>query len=105
MLSRVAVGQPIDADLNARPACAVPEGIDPVSVDLSHSDAHGHSVAYILHMSSTTRHSLTSGTPYSIVPPYPASARASLAGASGRASPQAPRRMIHSPRASRSIHG
>lgn len=39
------------------------------------------------------------------MPPCPASARALLAGASGRASPQAPRRMTRALRASRSIHG
>ncbi len=34
MLSRIAVRQTIDADLNARPAFKIPEGIDLVSADL-----------------------------------------------------------------------
>ena len=40
MLSRVTMNESIDAHLNACAARTVFEGIDPVSIDLGHQDAH-----------------------------------------------------------------
>ena len=52
MLPGVSVHESIDPHLDARAACTVSEGIDPVPIDLGHPDAHECIVVYRLHMSS-----------------------------------------------------
>jgi hypothetical protein len=46
MRPRIAVDQPVDADLDAGTSSAVFEDVDPVSIDLRHLDAHEDIVAY-----------------------------------------------------------
>ena len=45
MRSGITVNEPIDPHLNARATCAILERINPVTIDLGHLRAHGHSVA------------------------------------------------------------
>lgn len=51
----IAMHQSIHTDLDARPGCAILQGIDPVAVDQGLLDTHWVNVAYKLHKDKSLR--------------------------------------------------